>query len=95
MYVGFQGWNRGEKPWWSPVREAAASMLVYAACFSLLVCGAAYGSALTAWASRVIESKFILHALNFLEYAVVVVDGAFILLHPLRHLFKALKRFFR
>ena len=46
------------------MREAAANMLAYAACFSLLVCDVAYGSALTTWASRVIESKFILHVLK-------------------------------
>jgi len=46
-------------------------------------------------ASHVIESKFVLHVLIFLEYAVVVGDAIFILMHLIKHLWESFKRIVR
>lgn len=81
--------------WWFPARDLTANLLMYAACFALLVVGAVYGTVLITLASRVIASKFILHVLAFLEYAAVVVDGIFILMHLVEHLRESFRRMSR
>lgn len=76
-------------PWLSSVFHVMQHTLLYIACFAFLVLGAAYGSALAALAARWIESKFVLHVLVFMEYAAVVADAAYLLMHLVRHLMES------
>jgi len=88
-------WIRRVGRWWYPARDFAANMLMYAASFALLVMGAMYGTVLITFASRVIASKFILDVFVFLEYAAVLVDGIFILMHLYEHLREGFRRVIR
>lgn len=73
-------------PWLSSVFHVMQHTLLYVACFAFLVLGAAYGSAVAALAARWITSKFVLHILVFMEYAAVVADATYLLMHLVRHL---------
>ena len=79
-------------PWWSPVWYFTQHMLMYSTCFAVLALSAAYGSVLIELASHAIASKFTLYILTFLEYAAVIADAIFILLHLLTHLRETFKR---
>lgn len=82
-------------PWLSSVFHVMQHTLLYVACLAFLVLGAAYGSAVAALAERVIPSKFVLHVLVFMEYAAVVADAAYLLMHLVRHLVESFGRVMR
>ena len=80
------------RPWWFPVKDLTQHVLPYSTCFVLFVLAAVYGSALIDVASRAIGSKFVLHVLRFLEYAFVVGDAVFLLMHLIKHLWESFER---
>ena len=78
--------------WWKPLWHFAVHTMSYVTLFALLALGAACTSALTALAPRVIESKFVLYVLLFLEYAFFVADAIYVLLTLLRFFLVSFKR---
>ena len=81
--------------WWKPLSRFAVHTLIYVTLFALLVLGAACTSALTALAPRLIESKFVLHVLLFLEYAFVVTDAVCALMYLVKLILVDFRRFIR
>ncbi len=65
--------------WWFPVGELTRHIAVYSASFSLLVLAALYGSLVKSLAEHAVSSKFIVHVIVTLEYAMVVCDAITIL----------------
>ena len=68
-----------QHPWWLPVRDLARHALGNSMLLLVFVIALVYGSMLDSLAARVLNSKFSLHVLRFLEYAAVVCDAMFIL----------------
>jgi hypothetical protein len=79
-------------PWWHPVWDLTRHALVYATSLALLALSAIYGSAITLLVSQFSGPKFVVHVLNFLEYAAVVVDALLILAYLIQHLRRSFKR---
>ena len=81
-----------QHPWWSPVRELARHALVYSALLMVLVIAMIYGSVLSSMAKRLLDSKFSLHVVMFLEYAAVACDATVILIFMTSDILRMVKR---
>ena len=81
--------------WLAAVADITKHVLLYSIAFLFFVISAVYGSAITALASRAIESRFVFHVLVVLEYAIVVGDAVLILLHLVRSVRDSFKRIIR
>jgi hypothetical protein len=64
-----------QHPWWFPVGELTRHALAYSASFFVFVLATLYGSVITHLAQNSIASKFVLHVVTALEYAIVVCDA--------------------
>lgn len=81
-----------QHPWWSPVRELVRHTLVYSALLMVLVVAMVYGSVLISVAKRLLDSKFSLHVVMFLEYAAVTCDAIVILIFMTGDILRIVKR---
>jgi hypothetical protein len=78
--------------WWLPVRELARHTLVYSALLIVLVAAMVYGSVLISVAKRLLDSKFSLHVLMFLEYAGITLDAIVIMIFMTGDILRIVKR---
>ena len=78
--------------WLAAVADITKHVLLYSIAFLFFVISAVYGSAITALASRAIESRFVFHVLVVLEYAIVLSDAALILMYLVNNIRDSFKR---
>ena len=64
-----------QHPWWFPVGEITQHVLAYSASFFVFVLATLYGSAISHLVQNSIASRFVLHVVTALEYAIVVCDA--------------------
>jgi hypothetical protein len=64
-----------QHPWWFPVGEITQHVLAYSTSFLVFVLVTLYGSAISHLVQNSIASKFVLHVVTALEYAIVVCDA--------------------
>jgi hypothetical protein len=91
----FQGRIAMQHPWWSPVEEFTRHILIYSTLLSLFVLAALYGSAINALLESSIASKFVLHVVLALEYAIVVCDAIVIMIYMISDVLKGVRRLMR
>ena len=84
-----------QHPWWSPVEEFTRHILIYSTLLSLFVLAALYGSAINALLENSIASKFVLHVVLALEYAIVVCDAIVIMIYMISDVLKGVRRLMR
>ncbi len=84
-----------QHPWWFPVEEFTQHILIYSALFSLFVLAALYGSAINALLEISIASKFVLHVVLALEYAIAICDAIVILIYMISDVLKGVRRLMR
>jgi hypothetical protein len=80
-----------QRPWWSSVLEFGQHVLTYSAAFIIFATAIVYGNAITVLVSHIGASKFVLHVLTALEYAIVVCDALFIAFLMIRDVLRNLK----
>ena len=68
-----------QHPWWFTVRELTRHMAIYSALFLIFVLAVLYGSLVNSLVERAVASKFIVHVVAAVEYAIVVCDALMIL----------------
>jgi hypothetical protein len=81
-----------QHPWWLPVRDLTRHMLVYSAVLAGFFVSTLFGSVLSSLAEHILITKFSVHLLNFLEYAVVVCDALTMLVFMAVDVFRSIKR---
>jgi hypothetical protein len=81
-----------QHPWWFPARDLARHVLAYSTLLMVFVIALFYGSMLNSLAGRVLDSRFSLQVLSFLEYAAVVCDAMIILVYMASDIIEVVKR---
>jgi hypothetical protein len=71
-------------------RELAVHVLVYSMGFTLFAMEAVYGAVVSAFASKFVESRFIVQVITAVEHVIVVVDAVYITAKIVRHLWRKL-----
>ena len=81
-----------QHPWWFPVGELTRHVLAYSASFFLFVSATLYGSAISHLVQNSIASKFVLHVVTALEYAIVVCDAIIFMMLMVGDVVRTLRR---
>jgi hypothetical protein len=81
-----------QHPWWFPVGEITRHVLAYSASFFLFVLATLYGSAISHLVQHFVASKFVLHVVTALEYAIVVCDAIIIMILMVGDVLRTMRR---
>jgi hypothetical protein len=80
-----------QRPWWSSAMKFGRHVLTYSVAFIMFATATVYGNAITMLVSHLGASKFALHVLTALEYAIVVCDALFIAFLMIQDVLRNLK----